>query len=152
MIHKPMSTQNTSVSNRIGHIETQISGLASSLDGFIKESAEYRARTEREQTQLWAAIREQGDNLRNAVEKLSVRGQISWGAIVTTGAFILALIGAGAGVNNALLESRIRQLEIRDEDTKALRESQLETERTRSEFILRIAEENHQAILSLQSK
>lgn len=98
---------------RYNHLEGQISGIAASLDGFIKESAEYRARTEREQGQIWAAIREQGDNLRNAVEKLSMKGNISWPMIVSTLGIILSVAVAAAGVGHALMESRIKQVEIR---------------------------------------
>ncbi len=133
----------TTDSARLGHIESQVSSVAASLDSFIKESASFRVRTEKEQTQIWAAIREQGDNLRNAVEKLSMRGQISWGMIVTTGGLVLALIGAVAGVGNIIMESRIQQLYIRDAAQGELLDARLETERVRAEFLLRMCDENH---------
>jgi len=97
------------------HMEAQVSGVAASLEGFIKESREFRDRTEREQTNIWAAIREQGDNLRNAVEKLSANGRIGWPMIISTVTAILAITTAGASVGYMLMESRIKQTEIRQE-------------------------------------
>jgi len=100
---------------RFATLETKVGSIGDTLETFVLESKEYRLRAERTETQIWSAIREQGERMNQAVEKLSNNGRISWGMIVSTGGFILAIIGAGAAVNHALTESRIRQTEIRNE-------------------------------------
>jgi hypothetical protein len=100
---------------RFATLETKVGSIGETLEAFVAESKEYRLRSERTETQIWAAIREQGERMNSAVEKLSNNGRISWGMIVSTGGFILALIVAGAGVNYSLTEARVRQIEIRQE-------------------------------------
>ncbi len=100
---------------RFATLETKVGSIGETLEAFVAESKEYRLRSERTESQIWAAIREQGERMNSAVEKLSTNGRISWGMIVSTGGFILALIGAGAAVNNALTEARVKQIEIRQE-------------------------------------
>lgn len=103
------------VQDRYNHLETQVAEVATTLDGFIKESAEYRTRAERDQSMLWDAIREQGNNLGKAVEKLSTKGQISFAAIATSIGLMLSVSSAVGVVGHMLMESRIRQLEITDQ-------------------------------------
>lgn len=129
--HNPSSTA------RFAHLEAQVGNVAIQLADFIKESKEHRDRVEVDQARIWSAIEKQGLALQSAVERLSSRGQISWGMIVSTGGLVLALIAAGGGVNNALMESRIHQLEIQDDAIREVREAQLETLRCTDEFILR---------------
>jgi len=109
-------------------LEKQVAGVAATLDGFIKESKENQSRTEREQAAIWSAIREQSDNLGKAVEKLSTKGQISWPMVVATVGMIITVSGAAATVGHMLMESRIRQIEIRDD------------------FLSRMCDENHEAM------
>lgn len=109
---RPASQSNAA---RFASLEAQVGAISTTLEDFVTESKEYRLRAERNESQIWAAIKEQGDNLNRAVERLSNNGRISWGMIVTTGSFILALIGAGAAVNHSLTEARIKQVEIRQE-------------------------------------
>jgi hypothetical protein len=104
-----------SQATRFAHLETQVGNVAVQLGDFIKDSKEYRERTERDQAQIWAAIKDQGEQFRGAVEKLSGRGQISWQMIVATVGMVLSVSAAAAGVGHALMQSQIRQLEIREE-------------------------------------
>lgn len=107
--------QPRTVQERYNHLENQVAGVAATLAGFIKESQDNQARTEREQTTMWGAIREQGENLNKAVEKMSTKGQISWPGVIATVGMILSVSAAAAAVGHMLMESRIKQLEIRDE-------------------------------------
>ena len=100
---------------RFGTLEANVHAIGENLDAFVTESKEHRNRAERNETQIWNAIREQGERMNLAVEKLSNNGRISWGMIVSTGGFLVAVIAAGAGVNHALTESRMKQVEIRIE-------------------------------------
>ncbi len=100
---------------RFANLETQIGQVSTQLGDFIKESKDYRDRTERSEAQIWQAIKEQGASLNNAIERLSNNGRISWGAIISTGGFLLSIVLAAAGVSHVIVESRIRQLEIREE-------------------------------------
>jgi hypothetical protein len=109
------NTTSTSNAARFASLEAQVGAISTTLEDFVTESKEYRLRAERNESQIWAAIKEQGDNLNRAVERLSNNGRISWGMIVSTGGFILALVGAGAAVNHAMNEARIKQVEIRQE-------------------------------------
>lgn len=109
---RPASQSNAA---RFASLEAQVGAISTTLEDFVTESKEYRLRAERNESQIWAAIKEQGDNLNRAVERLSNNGRISWGMIVSTGGFILALVGAGAAVNHAMNEARIKQVEIRQE-------------------------------------
>lgn len=149
----------TTDSARLGHIESQVSSVATSLEAFIKESSEFRTRTEKEQTQIWAAIRENGDNLRNAIEKLSTRGQISWGMIVSTGGFLLVVISMVAAVNNQLIQGQLEQLKVTDRASERQTDMRLEFQKelriaedrvrdAHDKFLLRICDENHEALKS----
>lgn len=102
-------------SARFAHFESKVESIGDILDTFVAESKEYRQRQDRTEAQIWSAIREQGERMNSAVEKLSNNGRISWGMIVSTGGFLLTLIATGAAVNNALSEARVKQLEIRAE-------------------------------------
>ncbi len=115
-----MTTQNNKSSDaRFAHMEASISSVATQLGDFIKESREDRERRDREdkshRDMLWSAIKEQGVALQSAVEKLSNNNKITWPMICSTLGVVVMLITAGAGVNNALMESRIKQTEIRQE-------------------------------------
>jgi len=141
-----------SVIERYNHLENQIVGIVTSLEAFVKESREDRARTEREQNSLWAAIREQGDNLRNAIEKLTARGQISWGAVVTTVGLLLALIIAAGQVSVMLMEGRIKQLEIADNYSRQIVEEKMRTQEVHITWLKELGRENHAAILDLDKR
>lgn len=106
-------SQTTTV--RFANLETQIGQVSTQLGDFIKESKDYRDRTERSEAQIWQAIKENGTNLNLAVERLSMNGRIGWPMIISTVTAVLALTAAGASVGHMLMESRIRQLEIREE-------------------------------------
>jgi hypothetical protein len=104
---------------RFAHVESSIASLATTVGDFIKESREDRERRDREdkshRDMLWQAIKEQGVSLQTSIEKLSTRNQITWPMICSTLGVVLGLVTAGAGVNNALMEARIKQTEIRQE-------------------------------------
>lgn len=119
---------------RFAHLETQVGNVSTLLESFIKESKDYRERIERDQSQMWSAIKEQGESLNRAVERLSNNGRISWPMIVATVGMILSVSAAAAGVGHALMESRIRQLEIREE------------------FLQKAADESHSRITDLERK
>lgn len=142
----------TDHATRFAHLETQVSNVAITLTDFIKDSKEHRDRIERDQTQIWTALREQADQLRTAVEKLSTKGQISWQMIFAAVSVLVALMGLLAGVNNAIVDGKIQRLEERDQAVKELREAKIETLNVRDEFILRRLDEDHQTIQSLLAK
>jgi hypothetical protein len=130
-----MSSNPVKSGERLAHLETQVGSVATSLNSFINESKEWRDRVERDQSNIWNAIKDQGDNLGRAVEKLSSKGQISWGMIVSTMGMILTITAGFAAVGHAMMESRMRQVEIRQEhireDVKENREWLRELERER---------------------
>jgi membrane protein YqaA with SNARE-associated domain len=110
-----MEASIASVATQASAANTSIANVATQLGDFIKDSKEHRERVERDQQMLWAAIKEQGVALQTSVEKLSNRGQITWPIIVSTVALLVTLIATGAGVGHMLMESRIKQVEIRQE-------------------------------------
>ena len=129
----PIMSAPQNQATRLTQLDAAVTAVATQLGDFIKESKEHRQRTEADQAQLWAAIREQGNQhsaaikeqglqhsaavkeqglqLQAAVEKLSSKGQISWPAIIATVSMLVTLIGAGAGVGWMLMESRITQVD-----------------------------------------
>lgn len=139
-----------SASARYTHLETQLGNVATQLADFIKESKEYRDRDERERSQIWAAIKEQGDQMRIAFDKLSAKGQISWPAIMTTIAVLLSLIAAAGGVSQMLVESRIRQLEIRDDAMREVMDARFKQIEIRAEHLLDLGRENHDSLRDLK--
>jgi len=70
------------------------------LDRFISEAREYRILQTAKEDKLWAALEKN-------------RPHITWPLIVTVGGFVLALIGAAAGLGHAFVELRVEQLEIK---------------------------------------
>lgn len=98
---------------RYAHLETQLGNVATQLADFIRDSKEYRDRIERDQLQIWSAIKEQGENLQRSVERLSANGRISWPMIVATVGMVLSVSAGAAAIGNTLMESRIRQTDIR---------------------------------------
>lgn len=130
-----MSVSPKQVTVERDHLESQVSGIAASLDSFIKESREFRDRTEREQTNIWAAIREQGDNMRNAVEKLSTRGQLSWQLIFSAITVLLAVTSGAAVLGQIFVDLRMEQFEIHN---SYIREYQKEDHATLVEVVKRL--------------
>lgn len=114
-VARPRPPYRQSPTEHYTELEKQVAGVAATLDSFIKDAKEYRERNEREQDSMWKAIREQGENLGKAVEKLSTKGQISWPMVVATVGMILTVSGGAATVGQMLVEARVKQLEIRDE-------------------------------------
>jgi hypothetical protein len=108
---------------RFAHLESAVSNVATQLGDFIKESKDHRERIELEQSRIWTSIEKQSSNLQSAVEKLSSRGQLSWPVIMSTISLILVLVSAGATVSNIIMESRIKQIEIRVEAIREVREA-----------------------------
>jgi hypothetical protein len=124
-----MSIPNNQAS-RLAKLEGLVGVIATQFSEFIKEAKDHR---EADQAQLWAAIKEQGNQhsaaikeqgtqLQAAVEKLSSKGQITWPIICSTLGVVIGLVTAGAGVNNALMEAKIKQTEIRLEYIQKLLE------------------------------
>jgi hypothetical protein len=144
----PSPAQTTST--RIEHLETAVSNVAVSLDGFIRETRDHRDRLDKDQASIWAAIRDQGENLSRAVDKLSSKGQISWGMIMTAVGTLLGVGAAVATVGQMLMESRIKQLEIADTSTLKLMEAKLDTHEVKDEALHELGRENHAAIRVLE--
>lgn len=113
---------------RFVQIETQISEVGKQLSDFIDDSRSYRERVERDQSQIWVAIKEQGEQMNRAIERLSNANRISWPGILATVGTMVSLTAGAAAIGHAIVEGRIKQLEIRDE--YRLRE----TERNRQEI------------------
>lgn len=108
---------------RFAHLESAVSNVAIQLGDFIKESKDHRERIELEQSRIWASIEKQSTNLQAAVEKLSSRGQLSWPVIMSTISLILVLVSAGATVSYTIMEGRLKQIEIRAEAIREIREA-----------------------------
>jgi hypothetical protein len=98
---------------RYQHLEMQFGAVATQLADFIKDSKEYRDRNERDQMQIWAAIKDQGVALQSAVERLSNNTRISWPGIVATVGLVLSVSAGAAAIGNAIVESKIAQNVIR---------------------------------------
>lgn len=144
----PSPAQTTST--RIEHLETAVSNVAVSLDGFIRETRDHRDRLDKDQASIWAAIRDQGENLSRAVDKLSSKGQISWGMIMTAVGTLLGVGAAVATVGQILMESRIKQLEITDSLGRELMDAKLQPHRAEYESLRGIVNEHHLAIRELE--
>lgn len=97
---------------RYQHLELQFSAVATQLADFIKDSKEYRDRNERDQMQIWAAIKEQGTALQSAVDRLSAAGRISWPGIVATVGLVLSVSAAAAAIGKTLVDAQIQQTAI----------------------------------------
>lgn len=150
MITKSSSLNTTS--GKFAHLEASISSVATQLGDYIKESKEYRDRIERDQSLIWDAIKEQGKNLQSAVDRLTIKGQISWSVILSSISVVVLVVSAGATVSHKLMESRIKQLEIQDQSMEKLHESNLEQFRIRDEMMMRIIDEDHIAIQKMKEK
>lgn len=102
----------TSLANHYGDFLKENRANNDLLWTAIKEQGIQHSQSIKEQgIQHSQAIKEQGIQLQSAVEKISDQGKISWSAICTTIAVLVAMIGAGAKVSHMLMESRIAQLE-----------------------------------------
>lgn len=99
-------------------LEASVASLAVELRSFVKDSEDHRGRIERDQNAIWTAIKDQGKQLTDAVEKLSARGSITWPAVLMTIGTMLGLIGAASTIGHAYVENRIRQLEIIDKQAE----------------------------------
>ena len=116
---------------RMSVLEKNVAGLASNIDALIKDTKEHRDRVDLDQQRIWNALEKQGNTMQAAFERLNTKGEISWGKIVSTGGFLMLIIGAVASMSNALIEGRIRQVEIKEQSNKELMEARLEIERVR---------------------
>jgi hypothetical protein len=107
---------------RLVHLETALSGLASQISTFIKESHEHRDRIERDQAAIWTAVKEQGDRFTAAVDRISTRGALSWPVVVITIGMILGLITSIAVIAEKIAEARLQQHEIRMDYIEKIKE------------------------------
>ena len=136
----------TTAEARFAHLESSISSVAIQLGDFIKESKEYRERIEQDQSRIWTAIEKQGSSLQQAVERLSARGQISWPLIMSTVSVIVVLVSAGATVNFKLTESRIQQLEVREDSMEKLHDAGMDKLELKTELMSKRIDETHEDI------
>jgi len=95
--------------SRLTKLESAVAGLADGLKQFVDESREYRSQQREESKAMWEHV-EKG------------RARITWPLIVGIGGFMLAAVSAAASVSHAFMESRARQLEIREEYAEKERE------------------------------
>jgi len=117
--------------DRITALEEGVVGLSRSIATFVTEAKDHRKQVEGEHSRLWETIKEQGVAMQRSIDKLSSRGEISWGKIVSTGGFLVALVGIAATMSNTLVEGRIKQVEIESRGYRELLEAKLEVERVR---------------------
>jgi len=132
--------------SRFTRLETQMGGLAQQFSDFLRENKDHRDRIEIEQSKIWTAMQEQGKNMQASVDRLTARGQISWPVIMVTITVVLTIFSLAAGLGHALMESRIRQLEIQDTANKELMEAKNETQNVRIDEALRLGLEDKEAI------
>ena len=123
-----------STTTRLVHVENQLSGLTAQFSDFLIEQRVYRKSQEKSRDDLWRAFESQGKQTQEAIEKLSSRGQISWGMIATAITTILAVGASVAAVGHLLMESRIRQLEITDDAAAKLMQSELRVHEAEDKF------------------
>lgn len=112
--HRRMPTP-PNTAGQFAHLETQVGSVATQLSDYIKDSKEYRDRIERDQMQIWAAIKDQGQALQTAVDRLSNAGRISWPGIVATVGLVLSVSAAAAAIGKTLVDAQIRQNQIQIE-------------------------------------
>ncbi|MEI6177582.1 MAG: hypothetical protein WCS43_11875 [Verrucomicrobiota bacterium] len=140
------------VVDRYNHLETQVSEVAMALKSFIADTKDHRERLDRDQSQIWQAIRDQGVQMREAIEKLSLRGEIRWPAIVTTVSLIVLLATSASAVLYTLSESRIKQLEIAASAEQRVGTAQRETIASHVDYLHELGRENHQSIRDIMEK
>lgn len=146
MANQPASADHSRYSN----LEIQVGNVATQLGDFIKESRADRERDERERSKIWSAIKEQGDQMRIAFDKLSSKGQISWPMIMTAIGTLLLVGSAVATVGQMLMESRIKQLEIVDRWTREVMEEKIKQLEIRAEYLRDLGRENHDSLRDLK--
>jgi len=87
---------------RLSRLETAVASLTEGLTKFVDETRTYRA--------------EQGQEFRRVYDAMEKgRSRITWPLIVSIGGFVLTLVSTAAVIGHAFMESRVKQLEIREE-------------------------------------
>lgn len=128
------------ISNRLEQIDAKQSA----------ENTRIHARIDATQEKFINAISSLKDNTQTSIERLSTKGQISWAMIFTAITVLMVVIGGLAGVSNALVQARFRQLEIQDEAMKSVRNAQFETQTVRTGYLEKEAARNYDEILRLR--
>ncbi len=105
-----MSDPHDTTISRLAHLETQVGALATQFKDFISESKESRERAEREMTKLWEAVVKQGEDLRNGIERVGTRGQITWHMIFAAVSVIATVIAFAASITTSLIDGKIERL------------------------------------------
>jgi hypothetical protein len=96
--------------DRIGKVENGLTQLAVQLGEFIKDTREHRDRHERDQSAIWHAIRDQGKQFTEAVEKLSTKGALSWPVVAMTIGLVLTIVSGAAAIGHQIMEGRMATL------------------------------------------
>jgi len=134
----------------LAELRMQISTLATTFGDFLNDNKEQRKRDETERERLWTAIENQGKNLREAFEKLSVKGEIRWPAILVTISVLLGVGTAIATVEHFMVEERIHQLEIVDTYERKITDAKMECHEQADKWLHDLGKENHAAIRELE--
>ena len=165
----------TDTNARLTKVESAVATMSAQFTEFLKETKDHRDRTDRDNQQLWQALKEQGHSMQISVDRLASKSEMSWSKIASVGGFLF-VCGSGLAAlvwqlgetrihqleiqsesNSKLRESQLRQLEIRDEETSdmlALRERyddkiralEKEVRETHDKFLLRICDETHEGL------
>jgi len=148
----PANSTLTDLSDRVGALETSVSGLASSVSAFIKESEKNWKQSNVDRDRLWQELEKQGQ-----------KGDLSWGKIASVGGFVMVAISGLGALVWQLSEARVHQLELvldgnekqtamRLEFQKEIRTLESEVRATHDKFLLRICDENHESIKRINEK
>ena len=142
--------------SRLTKMEGVVSGLSQQFADFLKESKEHRDRTERDNQQIWQAIKEQGAAMQASVDRLSSKGEMSWGKIASVGGFMFVCASGLGALVWQLSEARVHQLEVKadtvEKYNQEIRTLEKEVRDTHDKFLLRICDENHENIRRLTDK
>lgn len=156
------------LTDRVSALEKSVSGIASSVKALVDNSKTHREQMERDQRDIWVAIKEQNTTMQTAMDKLSHKGDLSWGKIASVGGFFFLLASGLGAMAWQLSEGRVHQLEIHDEEQakqleqrlqfqkemremaeshhKEVRALEAEVRETHDKFLLRICDENHEGL------
>ena len=156
-------TSPTNIQERQNHLENMLTGITTAFNDSLTEDTKRREKDEVERSRIWTAlekqnsdlseaIREQGRQMNTGFDKLAAKGEIRWPAILVTISVLLGVGGAIATVEHAIVEGRIRQLELVDEYSGKLMESKLENHEQAERWLHELGGENHLAIHELEQR
>lgn len=142
--------------SRLTKMEGVVSGLSQQFADFLKESKEHRDRIERDNQQIWQAIKEQGAAMQSSVDRLSSKGEMSWGKIASVGGFLFVCASGLGAMAWQISEHRVHQLEVKadtvEKYNQEIRNLEKEVRDTNNRYILRMCDESHENIRRLNEK